>query len=358
MMRNNPREKVPQAKQDGGVDGGRAAAAGTTMASSRTTWAGLKDARIVRVVRSLGGKDRHSKVNTVRGLRDRRVRLSVPTAIQLYDLQDRLGVSQPSKAVDWLLDAARHEIDKLPPLKIPPGSFLQSPESAAAAAAAAASDPGVSLFLPEREEEEGEEDPSPSPMAAAAAAVDWRAKRRGSPSVWEAQEGKNNGLFRRIEQQPPPPPPPHSAAVPVRSDGHGCSSMLSEHHPGYHLPASSAQLCAPHLGCYQLSQQGGEALQGYTAAPIDQPLSMFSPYAAAAAAAAAAAGYDHRQANGFHLGSSAAQGFLLGYLPGAGALHGSSAAGGGANMRPLQVTIASRLSDGQHHRDNGADCEL
>nr|UPO78980.1 TCP transcription factor 13 [Betula platyphylla] len=92
--------------------------------SSSTPWLRLKDPRIVRVSRAFGGKDRHSKVCTIRGLRDRRVRLSVPTAIQLYELQDRLGLNQPSKVVDWLLNAAKHEIDELPPLPIPPaGSF-------------------------------------------------------------------------------------------------------------------------------------------------------------------------------------------------------------------------------------------
>lgn len=91
--------------------------------SSATSWSRLKDPRIVRVSRAFGGKDRHSKVCTVRGLRDRRVRLSVPTAIQLYDLQDRLGLNQPSKVVDWLLNAAKHEIDELPPLQFPQGSF-------------------------------------------------------------------------------------------------------------------------------------------------------------------------------------------------------------------------------------------
>ncbi|KAK6913353.1 Transcription factor TCP subgroup [Dillenia turbinata] len=94
--------------------------------SSSTSWLKLKDPRIVRVSRAFGGKDRHSKVCTVRGLRDRRVRLSVPTAIQLYDLQDKLGLNQPSKVVDWLLNAAKHEIDELPPLQIPPGSFAQN----------------------------------------------------------------------------------------------------------------------------------------------------------------------------------------------------------------------------------------
>ncbi|CAO2166487.1 unnamed protein product [Urochloa humidicola] len=89
------------------------------VAASRQ-WSAQTESRIVRVSRVFGGKDRHSKVKTVKGLRDRRVRLSVPTAIQLYDLQDRLGLNQPSKVVDWLLNAARHEIDKLPPLQFPP----------------------------------------------------------------------------------------------------------------------------------------------------------------------------------------------------------------------------------------------
>ncbi|KAK9116016.1 hypothetical protein Sjap_014963 [Stephania japonica] len=104
----------------------------TTKASSSTSrsWTGLKDPRVVRVSRAFGGKDRHSKVCTIRGLRDRRVRLSVPTAIQLYDLQDRLGLNQPSKVVDWLLNAAKHEIDELPPLQMPPsGAFGQFPQS-------------------------------------------------------------------------------------------------------------------------------------------------------------------------------------------------------------------------------------
>ncbi|KAK8533863.1 hypothetical protein V6N13_028449 [Hibiscus sabdariffa] len=95
-------------------------------------WLRLKDPRIVRVSRAFGGKDRHSKVYTIRGLRDRRVRLSVPTAIQLYDLQDRLGLNQPSKVVDWLLNAAKHDIDELPPLPmpmpIPPPCFPSSNE--------------------------------------------------------------------------------------------------------------------------------------------------------------------------------------------------------------------------------------
>ncbi|PWA77131.1 Transcription factor, TCP [Artemisia annua] len=81
-------------------------------------YSGIKDPRIVRVSRDFGGKDRHSKVWTVKGLRDRRIRLSVPTAIDLYHLQDRLGLTQPSKVIDWLLDVTKDDIDKLPPLQM------------------------------------------------------------------------------------------------------------------------------------------------------------------------------------------------------------------------------------------------
>ncbi|XP_040989189.1 LOW QUALITY PROTEIN: transcription factor TCP4 [Juglans microcarpa x Juglans regia] len=65
------------------------------------------------IVRSTGRKDRHSKVCTAKGPRDRRVRLSAHTAIQFYDVQDRLGYDRPSKAVDWLIKKAKAAIDDL-----------------------------------------------------------------------------------------------------------------------------------------------------------------------------------------------------------------------------------------------------
>ncbi|KAK1412146.1 hypothetical protein QVD17_33156 [Tagetes erecta] len=98
----------------GGIDAGGVAA----------RLCGWPSSRIVRVSRASGGKDRHSKVLTSKGLRDRRVRLSVGTAIQFYDLQDRLGFDQPSKAVEWLLKAAASSIDELPSLDLPfPGTI-------------------------------------------------------------------------------------------------------------------------------------------------------------------------------------------------------------------------------------------
>ncbi|WOH05610.1 hypothetical protein DCAR_0625029 [Daucus carota subsp. sativus] len=65
------------------------------------------------ILRATGRKDRHSKVYTAKGPRDRRVRLAAHTAIQFYDVQDRLGYDRPSKAVDWLINKAKNAIDKL-----------------------------------------------------------------------------------------------------------------------------------------------------------------------------------------------------------------------------------------------------
>eukprot|EP00256_Glycine_max_P065851 XP_025980446.1 transcription factor TCP4 [Glycine max] len=70
------------------------------------------------IVRSTGRKDRHSKVYTSKGPRDRRVRLSAHTAIEFYDVQDRLGYDRPSKAVDWLIKKAKTSIDRL--AELPP----------------------------------------------------------------------------------------------------------------------------------------------------------------------------------------------------------------------------------------------
>uniref|UniRef100_A0A0E0MPM3 TCP domain-containing protein n=1 Tax=Oryza punctata TaxID=4537 RepID=A0A0E0MPM3_ORYPU len=91
--------------------GGGGSGASAATAAAATAW---RTSRVARA--AAGGKDRHSKVVTSRGLRDRRVRLSVPTAIAFYDIQDRLGVDQPSKAIEWLIRAAASAIDALPSL--------------------------------------------------------------------------------------------------------------------------------------------------------------------------------------------------------------------------------------------------
>ncbi|KDP38000.1 hypothetical protein JCGZ_04643 [Jatropha curcas] len=109
----------------GSGSGGGAGGAGGDSGSANRFRGWHPSSRIIRVSRASGGKDRHSKVWTSKGLRDRRVRLSVTTAIQFYDLQDRLGYDQPSKAVEWLIKAAADAINELPSLN---GSFPDTPK--------------------------------------------------------------------------------------------------------------------------------------------------------------------------------------------------------------------------------------
>ncbi|KAK6921124.1 Transcription factor TCP subgroup [Dillenia turbinata] len=55
-------------------------------------------------------RDRHSKIDTARGPRDRRMRLSLEIARPFFHLQDLLGFDKASKTVDWLLKQSEHAI--------------------------------------------------------------------------------------------------------------------------------------------------------------------------------------------------------------------------------------------------------
>ncbi|KAK4744156.1 hypothetical protein SAY87_010468 [Trapa incisa] len=58
-------------------------------------------------------KDRHSKINTAQGPRDRRMRLSLEVSRRFFDLQDMLGFDKASKTVEWLLTQSKSVIAKL-----------------------------------------------------------------------------------------------------------------------------------------------------------------------------------------------------------------------------------------------------
>lgn len=60
-----------------------------------------------------GKKDRHSKIYTAQGLRDRRVRLSIDIARKFFDLQDMLGYDKASKTLEWLFSKSRKAIKDL-----------------------------------------------------------------------------------------------------------------------------------------------------------------------------------------------------------------------------------------------------
>ncbi|KAF7005626.1 hypothetical protein CFC21_020736 [Triticum aestivum] len=57
--------------------------------------------------------DRHSKIRTAQGVRDRRMRLSVGVAREFFALQDLLGFDKASKTVEWLLTQSKPAIDRL-----------------------------------------------------------------------------------------------------------------------------------------------------------------------------------------------------------------------------------------------------
>lgn len=62
-------------------------------------------------------KDRHSKIHTAQGLRDRRVRLSIGIARKFFDLQDMLGFDKASRTLEWLLTKSNMAIDELTQMK-------------------------------------------------------------------------------------------------------------------------------------------------------------------------------------------------------------------------------------------------
>ncbi|KAJ0249156.1 Transcription factor TCP18 [Hirschfeldia incana] len=64
-------------------------------------------------VKKASRADRHSKIKTAKGTRDRRMRLSLDVAKELFGLQDMLGFDKASKTVEWLLTQAKPEIIKI-----------------------------------------------------------------------------------------------------------------------------------------------------------------------------------------------------------------------------------------------------
>ncbi|KAL1819413.1 hypothetical protein ACET3Z_014282 [Daucus carota] len=71
----------------------------------------LPDQVVVR--KKMCKKDRHSKINTAHGPRDRRMRLSLEVARKFFWLQDLLGFDKASKTVEWLIQHSKIAIKEL-----------------------------------------------------------------------------------------------------------------------------------------------------------------------------------------------------------------------------------------------------
>ena len=70
------------------------------------------------VPRKPSKKDRHSKIYTAQGLRDRRVRLSIEIAREFFDLHDMLGFDKASKTLEWLLTKSKKAIKEVSRTKL------------------------------------------------------------------------------------------------------------------------------------------------------------------------------------------------------------------------------------------------
>ncbi|CAK9188359.1 unnamed protein product [Ilex paraguariensis] len=93
----------------------------TAMGIGKTNTATIKKAEVIPKKSSIdaappkrsGKKDRHSKIYTAQGLRDRRMRLSLPIAREFFDLQDMLGFDKASKTIEWLFMKSKTSIKEI-----------------------------------------------------------------------------------------------------------------------------------------------------------------------------------------------------------------------------------------------------
>jgi hypothetical protein len=95
-----------------------------------------KDNKVVPKKGASTRRDRHSKIKTARGMRDRRMRLSVQVAKRFFRLQDMLGFEKASKTVEWLLNQAKGQINQIAAAKSSNVSsstfeYMSSPEEIA-----------------------------------------------------------------------------------------------------------------------------------------------------------------------------------------------------------------------------------
>ncbi|XP_066328682.1 transcription factor TEOSINTE BRANCHED 1-like [Miscanthus floridulus] len=84
-----------------------------TCASDGAQGAGVSASLDRAAAAAAARKDRHSKICTAGGMRDRRMRLSLDVAGKFFALQDMLGFDKASKTVQWLLNTSKAAIQEI-----------------------------------------------------------------------------------------------------------------------------------------------------------------------------------------------------------------------------------------------------
>ncbi|XP_056695750.1 transcription factor TCP18-like [Spinacia oleracea] len=84
---------------------------------------------VMKKKKKTSNKDRHSKIKTAHGLRERRMRLSLQVARPFFNLQDILGFDKGSRTLEWLLMQSKSSIEEIAQRKQLQGSGRPSAAS-------------------------------------------------------------------------------------------------------------------------------------------------------------------------------------------------------------------------------------
>ncbi|KAE8678532.1 hypothetical protein F3Y22_tig00111408pilonHSYRG00096 [Hibiscus syriacus] len=222
-MISSSREKgCSQAKQEGEINGNGSKV--SKVPSSSRQWSGFRNPRIVRVPRSFGGKDRHSK---------------------------------PSKVVDWLLEATKDDIDKLPPLQFHPPLMAHNPFQSSSFAPFL--DPNL-MFMKDCGGEHEEEDHQCTGFEEKNMQVE-RENIADTKGKWiKEQENQEKLIF---------PLTNHGPAIPGLFNNGASNSMPSNTYNNYHWePSSNLSLSSFQFGSHGFHHQPETYFNGNACPPL------------------------------------------------------------------------------------------
>ncbi|RWR73635.1 CYC-like protein 2 [Cinnamomum micranthum f. kanehirae] len=83
------------------------------LGASQKTFCSKKSSPVAVGRNRSSNRERHSKIFTAQGLRDRRMRLSIDVACEFFSLQDMLGFDKASETMSWLMMKSKTTINEL-----------------------------------------------------------------------------------------------------------------------------------------------------------------------------------------------------------------------------------------------------
>ncbi|KAK4758807.1 hypothetical protein SAY87_020108 [Trapa incisa] len=182
--------------------------------------AGSKKSQLKPLQRT-GKKDRHSKIRTAQGLRDRRIRLSVHIARKFFDLQEMLGLDKASKTIEWLLAESRKAIDELSKKNCSDLNMETTPESV------------MELQIKETENEDDEEEEEEEEEEVQMCEEGKKRKVSGSVKRNSNDQPRTKG-GKRIRESPMMKEPSSGDVEQVHEEGNPNQICFDDEFPGQH----------------------------------------------------------------------------------------------------------------------------